>query len=110
MTATERIADLTAALAGMRAAISDGAAIDLAGLDPAVEAAMTAAKAAPAAEHAALDAAMRALVHELDQLSLALLRQHHAAAQQRANAAYGGAQPAPVNSPEGSGGREEPSP
>jgi hypothetical protein len=108
MTAIERIADLATALAGMRAAVAEGAAIDLAGLEGAVEAAMSAAKAAPAAEHAALDRAMRALVQELDQLSNALLRQHHAAAQQRALAAYGSPQPAPATPPDGTGGREEP--
>ena len=43
MTVAERIAELAAALAEMRAAVLDGATVDLAGLDGAIEDALGAA-------------------------------------------------------------------
>jgi hypothetical protein len=88
MTVAERIAELAAALAEMRAAVLDGAPVDLAGLDGAIEDAVAAAKAAPAGELPGLLAKLTELVGELDGLAIALGRQHHAGTQQRAAAAY----------------------
>jgi len=88
MTIAERIAELTAALAEMRAGVLDGAALELTGLDGAIQEALAAAKAAPASEHRELLALLATLAGELDSLAVALGRQHHAGPQQRAAAAY----------------------
>jgi len=93
VTVAERIAELAAALAEMRAAVLDGAAVDLAGLDGAIEDALVAAKAAPAPELAGLLAQLAQLASELEGLATALGRQHHAGTQQRAAAAYRTPQP-----------------
>jgi len=84
----ERLAELAAALAEMRAAALEGAMVDLAGLDGAIEDALVAARAAPESERTALLAQLAQLAGELDTLAAALGRQRHAGSQQRAAAAY----------------------
>jgi hypothetical protein len=91
MTSLDRIADLTAALVGLRMTIADGALIDLNGLEGAIGEAMDAARAALGQDRAELRPALLTLAAELDHLAAALARQHHAGDQQRATAAYGGA-------------------
>ncbi len=88
MNPAERIAEITAALAEARAAASDSMEIDLSGLIDTVEQAMSSARAAPLAEHAALTARMLALLSELDSLTQTLTRLRHANVQARAAAAY----------------------
>ena len=89
MTPAQRVADIAAALADARNAAANGARVDLDGLNAVAERAMSEACTAPLAERAALGAALRGLLHELDALVAALTRQHHADAQRRAAAAYG---------------------
>ena len=91
MTSVQRIADLTATLAGMSEAAADGAAVDLTGLDGAVAAAVSEVQTAPAREHARLRKTMSSLIEALDRLAATLVKQQNAAAQQRAAAAYGSA-------------------
>jgi hypothetical protein len=91
MTPTERIVQLTKALAEARTAALDGAQVDLAGLAGAVEETMEQSRAAPLAERAALVASMLGLLKELDALVIALTRRDHAAIQRRAASAYGAA-------------------
>ena len=91
MTAAQSIADLAAVVAGVRAAIAEGALVDLGGLEAEVGDAMAAAAAAPLCEHLALRAALVHLVAELNRLAAALTHRHHAEAQRRAASAYGGA-------------------
>jgi hypothetical protein len=95
VTLAERLAELAAALADMRAAALDGALVDLGGLDGAIEDALAAAKAAPEPERTGLLGQMAQLVGELDSLAAALGRQHHAESQRRAAAAYRGPPPPP---------------
>jgi hypothetical protein len=90
MSATDSIATIATAIAEARAAAADGAAIDLAGLVAAVDAAMIEAKAAPAIERGVLVAELATLLEELNGLVAALSRQQNAGAQQRATTAYGG--------------------
>jgi uncharacterized membrane protein YccC len=95
VTVAERLAELAAALAEMRAAALEGAMVDLAGLDGAIEDALAAARAAPEGERQALLAHLAQLAGELDTLAAALGRQHHAGSQRRAAAAYRGTPPSP---------------
>ncbi len=91
MTPSLRIANITAALAEARAAAANGAGVTLDGLVAIVEDALREARTAPAGERPALTFEMIGLLKELDALVAGLTRQHHAEAQQRAAAAYGGA-------------------
>jgi hypothetical protein len=88
--AERQIADLVAALGAARAAMEQGAFVDLADLEAPVIGAMEAAKAAPAADRPALMAGLKHLMEELEKLSNELIRQQRSAAQARAAAAYGG--------------------
>jgi hypothetical protein len=91
----ERLAELVAALADMRAAALEGALVDLAGLDGAIEDVLAATRAAPASEQAGLLTQLAQLVSELDGLAATLKRQRHAGSQRRAEAAYRGSPPPP---------------
>jgi hypothetical protein len=91
MTAAEAILDLAAVVAGVRAAIAEGARVELGGLEAEIGDAMAAAAAAPLCEHGALRTALHHLCGELDRLAAALARRRDAEAQQRARSAYGGA-------------------
>jgi hypothetical protein len=90
MTAAAQLAQITVALAEARAAAGTGAGVTLEGLVAVVEDALRAARAATPEERPSLMTEMIGLLKELDALSAALSRQHHAEAQQRAAAAYGG--------------------
>jgi hypothetical protein len=80
---------LIAALSEARASAEDGAEIELSGLEAAVDAALRQARTAPSGERVALQKSLVLLVAELERLAAAISRQHHAAAQARATAAYG---------------------
>ncbi len=95
MTAAARLAELTAAIADMRAAALDGAFVELAGLDGAIEEALAATRAAPSSEQPELLAQLEALVRELDALAAVLKRRRDGGRQQRAAAAYRGPQQTP---------------
>ena len=89
MMQAQRIAQISQSLERARAAVAEGAKLDLDGLCAAVEAAIADAATAPLAERGALAAALGALMQTLDRLAADLGRQQHAEAQLRATAAYG---------------------
>ena len=84
--------DIIAAVAGARAALAEGAVVDVAGLDAAVAEACRAAQEAVGAQRQAALTAMTTLVAELDGLAVELARQN-AGQRKRAVEAYG--EPAP---------------
>lgn len=87
--AEEQLDDLRHAVANAREALLDGTVVQFAGLDAEV------ARLSASAENAPLDRrdnvliAMVALLHELDDLTADLRRQHGAAILPRASSAYG---------------------
>lgn len=80
--------ELSQAVARSRAAIAQGAFVNLDGLDAEVARLTAAARAAPAQTRAALIAALSGLIEELDRLAVDLQRQHDAAFAQQAASAY----------------------
>jgi len=80
--------ELSLAVARSRAAIAEGAFVNLSGLDAEVARLTAAARTAPARSRDAVLAALNALIVELDALAIDLQRQHDAARAQKATSAY----------------------
>ena len=89
MTVQAQLADITVAVTAARAALAEGAEIDLGGLDRAVAELCDAAPCLAAAERSGVAAALEALADALDGLAIDIARQSAADRRQRAVAAYG---------------------
>ncbi len=84
----DELRELQRAIARSRAAVAEGAFLNLSGLDTEVARLTEAVRAAPSASRADLLAALNALLLELDRLAIDLHRQHDAALAQQAAGAY----------------------
>ena len=87
--AAAQLETLRSAIGRSRAAIAEGASVDLAGLDTEVARVTVVAHNAPSAERANVLAAMEGLLRELDGLAADLRRQHDAGLARQAAGAYG---------------------
>lgn len=85
----DEFSDLRRAIASSRAAIIDGAEIDLTGLDAAVTRITAAARTVAPDQRDAVLAAIEALWRDIDGLETDIRRQHDAALAQQAAGAYG---------------------
>lgn len=94
----QQLLDIIAAVAGARAALAEGAVVEVAGLDAAVADACRAAQEASGAQRQAALTAMTTLVAELDGLAVELARQN-AGQRKRAAEAYGEPAPRPADTP-----------
>jgi hypothetical protein len=86
--ATDELNDLRRAVGRSRAAIADGAIVELAGLEVEVARVTDIARNAPSVERSYVLAAMDALLREIDGLAVDLRRQHDAGAARQAAGAY----------------------
>lgn len=84
----DELRELQRAVARSRAAVAEGAFLNLSSLDTEVERLTAAVRTAPSASRADLLAALNALLLELDGLAVDLHRQHDAAVAQQAAGAY----------------------
>lgn len=85
----EQFDDLRRAVGRARAAIADGAPVELSGLEIEVTRVTEAARNVPLTERPSVLAAMAAMRYELDELEIDVRRQHDAALAQHAVGAYG---------------------
>ncbi|HYM01964.1 MAG TPA: hypothetical protein VET85_03395 [Stellaceae bacterium] len=88
------IAQIAEAIAAARRGLTDGALVDLAGLDTAIAQLCEAAGALSAGERPAVAAALAALAETLDALRSEIAAQGEAAQRRRAAEAYGGGEEA----------------
>ncbi len=86
--AIEQLDQLRRAVGRSRAAIADGAIIDLSGLDAEVARVTDLARNTPSAERAHVLAALDALLQEIDSLAATLARHHDAGRARQAAGAY----------------------
>ena len=85
----QQFENLRRAVERTRAALAEGAPIELSGLEIEVTRVTEAAKNTPLAERPSVLAAMAAMRYELDELEIDVRRQHDAALAQQAAGAYG---------------------
>jgi len=89
MSLATRLTEITTAIAAARAAMAEGAEIDVSGLDRAVAEICEATPGLPATERGGVATAFEALADALDGLAADISRQSAADQRQRAAAAYG---------------------
>jgi hypothetical protein len=86
--ATDELNDLCRAVSQSRAAVADGASVELAGLDAEVARVIDIAKNAPSIERSQVLAAIHTLLREIDGLAVDVRRQHDSASARQAAGAY----------------------
>ena len=86
--ATDELNELCRAVSRSRAAVADGASVELAGLDAEVARVIDIAKNAPSIERSEVLAAIHRLLLEIDGLAVDMRRQHDSASARQAAGAY----------------------